>query len=132
MLSNTWEPQRREQRIADILSAIERIERYLCAESRDAFLEDELRQDAVLRQLLIIAEACDKIEAIEQKAMMPIDQKLASRQLAIPWRNIREIGIRIRHMYGTIDPELIWELCGTGTELAKLRSALLAEFPHLQ
>ena len=131
MPSNMWDPQRREQRVVDILASIERIEKYLRAETRNTFLEDELRRDAVLRQLLIIAEACDKIEAIEQKAMLLAGDKLAVRQPTIPWRNIRDIGIRIRHMYGTIDPELIWELCGTGIELRKLRSALLVEFPNL-
>ena len=104
MPSNMWDPQRREQRVVDILASIERIEKYLRAETRNTFLEDELRRDAVLRQLLIIAEACDKIEAIEQKAMLLAGDKLAVRQPTIPWRNIRDIGIRIRHMYGTIDP----------------------------
>ncbi len=104
MPSNMWDPQRREQRVVDILASIERIEKYLRAETRNTFLEDELRQDAVLRQLLIIAEACDKIEAIEQKAMLSTGDKLAVRQPTIPWRNIRDIGIRIRHLYGTSDP----------------------------
>ena len=132
MPSSTWEPNRREQRVVDILAAIARISRYIEGLTREAFLGDDLRQDAVLRQLLIVAEACDKIEAIEQKANLPLENKLAIRQPEIPWRNIRDMGIRIRHMYGSIDPELIWEVCASDTSLAQLRAALLYEFPNLR
>lgn len=127
-----WDPSRREQRVADILAAIDRIGRYIGGLTRETFLGDDLRQDAVLRQLLIVAEACDKIEAIEQKANLPLENKLATRQPGVPWRNIRDMGIRIRHMYGSIDPELIWEVCAGDTSLAQLRTALLHEFPSLR
>jgi len=49
--------------------------------------------------LLIIAEACDKIPEIERKLETP-EGDLESRYSNIPWRAIRNMGIRIRHIYG--------------------------------
>ncbi len=81
-----WNPQRIEQRASDILAAIARIRRHLHRVSAERFLDDELRQDAVARQILVVAEACDKIEELERIAGVATTEKLAARAPEIPWR----------------------------------------------
>ena len=58
--------RRDQQRLADylghILQAIERIERYTEDLGEVAFLEDEMAQDAVIRNLEVIGEASRDIE----------------------------------------------------------------------
>lgn len=41
-----------------IHDAIEHIERYVASVSKEEFLEHEMRQDAVIRQLSIIGDGC--------------------------------------------------------------------------
>lgn len=58
--------RRNSQRLADrlrhIIEAIGRIDRYVCEMDEVAFLKAEMVQDAVIRNLEIIDEACHVIE----------------------------------------------------------------------
>lgn len=129
-MPSNWTPSRREQRAKDIASAVGRIKRYVHGLSADAFLDDELRQDAVARQILIIAEACDKIDEIERKEAIPEPERLAALEPDVPWRAIRDMGIRIRHVYGTVDPEFLWSVAADG-DLDDLQAAILRAFPNV-
>lgn len=82
------------------------------------------------RQILVIAEACDKIEEIERNEMIVESEKLAALEPSIPWRAIRDMGIRIRHIYGTVDPEFLRAVAVDG-DLGDLQSALLRAFPTI-
>lgn len=56
------DPRRLLDYLQHILQAIERIDRYAGGMDESAFLENEMVQDAVIRNLEIIGEACHNIE----------------------------------------------------------------------
>jgi len=83
-MRSNWQPKRIEHRALDILAAIGKIRRYVDGTTRPQFLEDEKTQDAVTRQILVLAQACDKIAAIEGKAGSPLPNRLEARHPEIP------------------------------------------------
>ena len=93
-------PSKRDHRVylEDILAAIGKIEQYTVG-GKSVFLEHEMTQDAVIRQLSIIGEATAKLPAA-MKANEP----------EIPWRSI--VGMRniIIHDYSQIKLQRIWEI----------------------
>jgi len=129
--SNAWQPERKEQRASDILQAIRTIRNYVSGISHEAFLQETMRQDAVARQLLIVAEACDKIPEIERKLEILEADSLESRYSKIPWRAIRNMGIRIRHIYGKENANVLWDTA-TSNDLNDLQEALLTEYPFMR
>ncbi len=90
-----------------------------------------MAQDAVARQILIIAEACDRITEIEEKTAIAPDDRLRARCPDIPWSKIKGLGNRIRHVYGTLDPEMLWESAQSSSDLPPLKAALQTAFPLL-
>ncbi|MCT8338353.1 DUF86 domain-containing protein [Methanoculleus sp. Afa-1] len=84
------------ERLLDILEAIEEIERY-AVQGREAFLQDELVQVWMLHHLQIIGEAA---------ARLPFDLRTASPD--VPWKQV--IGLRniLVHAYFRVDPDEIW------------------------
>ena len=86
------------ERFADILEAIEKIERYV-PRGRQAFEADELFQVWVVRHLQIIGEAASRVSD-ETQAMF----------LAIPWGKM--IGMRhvLVHGYFDIDLDIVWSV----------------------
>lgn len=87
--------------LAHILSAIERIERYTAELGEDEFLDDDLIQDAVIRNIEIIGEASNKI--------LRADQEFAERHSNIPWQIMYTMRNRVSHGYDTVDLELVWK-----------------------
>jgi uncharacterized protein with HEPN domain len=81
--------------VEDILSSIGKIERYTLNLSFEDFLHDELRIDAVVRNLEIIGEASERIHP---------DLKQSS---PIPWREISGLRNKIVHEYFGVDLEII-------------------------
>ena len=63
----------------------------------EEFLENELVQDAVVRNIEIIGEAVKNI---------PEDFK--KKQNEVPWKDIAGMRDRIAHFYFGIDYELVW------------------------
>lgn len=86
-----------EERLRDILEAIERIERY-AARGRPAFEKDELIQNWYVRHLQLIGEAARGLPA-EFRQGVP----------GVPWDKV--IGMRhvLVHDYFGIDLNLIWD-----------------------
>jgi len=85
--------------LTDIGDAIERIERYVTGLSRDAFVNDRLRRDAVERCIEIISEASRRVP-----------EDLKARHPMIPWARIAAIGNVFRHEYDEVSPTLVWEV----------------------
>ncbi len=50
-----------EQYLTDIVEAADAIARFLVGVDKDAFLQDELRQSAVIQKIEVISEAAGKI-----------------------------------------------------------------------
>lgn len=92
--------QRLEDYLAHILEAVERIERYTEDMDEVLFLEDELIQDAVIRNFEIIGEASHNIEThypafAEAHPELPLS-------FAYQMRNA------ISHGYFKVDYEIVW------------------------
>jgi uncharacterized protein with HEPN domain len=95
----------------DILSSIEKIERYTAKMDRDSFIADERTIDAVSLNLQIIGEAVKKVPP-----------ELRDRYPHIEWRKIAGLRDAIAHAYFNIDDEIIWDV--VETKLAELRDCV--------
>jgi uncharacterized protein with HEPN domain len=86
-------------RLEHALEALREARRYAEGHSREALSEDRMRFDAILHQLTVLGEACNRLSE-------------ATRSLApeLPWRSV--IGLRnvIVHEYFGIDDWTIWDI----------------------
>ncbi|OHV75965.1 DUF86 domain-containing protein [Rhizobium sp. LCM 4573] len=98
--------------LADILEAIELIEKALANKSRDEFQQDQILKLAIQRAIEIISEASKHIPS-----------ELLQHAPEIPWRSIRAIGNILRHEYHHIADDVIWDL--TQHDLPPLKAAVL-------
>lgn len=92
------------QRVFDylghILLAIGRIDRYTAGMDEVGFLNSELVQDAVIRNIEIIGEASNNI----QRAA-PV---FAAEHDHIPWQVMYTMRNRVSHAYDKVDLEIVW------------------------
>jgi uncharacterized protein with HEPN domain len=96
----------------DILSSIEKIERYTANMNLDSFIADERTVDAVSLNLQIIGEAVKKMPS-----------ELRDRYPQIEWRKIAGLRDAIAHAYFSIDDEIIWDI--VETKLTDLRDCVV-------
>lgn len=85
--------------LKDILDAITRIEKYTKGLSLSGFKADRLKQDGVIRNLIVIGEAAKGL---------PNDIKSADKD--IDWNKIAGLRDIIVHQYFSIDTEVIWSI----------------------
>ncbi|MHA1300643.1 MAG: HepT-like ribonuclease domain-containing protein [Candidatus Helarchaeota archaeon] len=85
--------------IKDILKAINKIEKYTHKISFKDFIQDELRMDAVIRNLEVIGEAVKNI---------PEDFKY--KQPEIEWKKIAGLRDILIHAYFSIDFDILWDI----------------------
>ena len=84
-------------RLRDILDAARSVERW-AAPGRLVFIEDEMRQAAIVRQLEIIGEAVKKLSQ-ERRLEWP----------GVPWKGIAGQRDVLMHNYNVVDLEKVWE-----------------------
>ncbi len=96
------------KRIGDIVDQIARIEAHVAGMDEAAFRKSPLAQDAVERCLERICEAARKIGD-------GLDEKYPDADFL----NLRRFGSILRHDYGDIDIEIIWELVRSRLPLLK-------------
>ena len=100
---------RERQRLADylghILQAIERIDRYTEDLGEVAFLEDEMAQDAVIRNFEIIGEASHNIEA-----RFP---EFAQAHPELPLAFSYQMRNAVAHGSFKVDLEIVWKTLRT-------------------
>lgn len=101
--------------VSDMLGACAKVERYVRGLDWQAFKNDELTQDAVIRQLEIIGEAGARVSAGFQ-----------SLAADIPWRLIKDLRNVLIHGYASVRLDLVWTIaCEDVPTLRKQLEALL-------
>jgi uncharacterized protein with HEPN domain len=95
---------RRPDRVVDhlynVLTAIDRIEKYVGDRDRARFLENDLIQDAVIRNLEVIGEALHKIEEGEPS--------FRATHVDLPWDEAYGMRNLVSHGYFKVRPEIVW------------------------
>ncbi|MEO8249821.1 MAG: DUF86 domain-containing protein [Burkholderiales bacterium] len=94
------DPRRVPDYLAHIEQAIERIRRYAGGLDEAEFLRSELVQDAVLRNLEIIGEACRNIERH--------DADFAAAHPQLPLAIAYEMRNALAHGYFKVDLRIVW------------------------
>jgi uncharacterized protein with HEPN domain len=84
--------------LADILDSARMIQIYLTGVTRDQFMANLEKQDAVLRRLEIIGEAASRLSPPTQ-GMFP----------NLPFRSMRGMRNIIAHNYGDVDLDQVWK-----------------------
>lgn len=85
--------------LEDILEAIARVERYTSGVDFATFSADEMRVDAVVRNLELIGEAAKNIPQA-QRDLTP----------AIEWRKIAGLRDIVAHQYFNLNLAIIWDV----------------------
>ena len=85
--------------LLDMVLAREKIERFVHGMDGAAFLGDELRQEAILRQLTVLGEAAKNVSS-EFRAAHP----------EIPWRDIGRFRDLVVHRYRRLQLAKVWEI----------------------
>ncbi len=85
--------------LQDVLSAIEKIERYVGELSFEEFAKDDKTTDAVVRNLEIIGEAPKR---------MPSEIK--GKYSSVEWKKIAGLRDILIHAYFGVDLEIVWDV----------------------
>ncbi len=102
----------------DILASINKIQNYMADSSFEDFIKEEMKLDAVVRNLEIIGEASRNIPA-EIKEKYP----------DVEWRKISDFRNILAHEYFGIDNEILWDIVAHKLEPlhSKIQSILRQE-----
>ena len=89
-------------RVRHIFDAIEKILRYTSGMTIDQFRADERTIDAVIRNFLIVGEACRHVPSSARET-----------HPEIPWRLMEGMRHVLVHDYNTVKLDVIWDTIGT-------------------
>jgi uncharacterized protein with HEPN domain len=118
-------PERAQDYLQHILTALERIQRYTVGKSVKDFMEDTLLQDGVLRNLGIMGEAA--------RRLLADSPNFASAHPEIPLAKIYGTRNRIIHGYEEVDLGIVWNLVQFDVpELLPKIAAALKEFEEAE
>jgi len=85
--------------LLDMLIACEKIERFIRGVDGAAFLGDELRQEAILRQLTVLGEAAKNVSS----GFRAIHSE-------IPWQDMARFRDLVVHRYRRLQLATVWEI----------------------
>jgi uncharacterized protein with HEPN domain len=100
--------------LGHILQAVDRIQRYSSATTRDTFLTSEMVQDAVIRNFEVIGEASHNIETRHPE--------FAAAHPELPLAFAYQMRNAVAHGYYKVDLEIVWRTIET--DLPSLRAAV--------
>jgi uncharacterized protein with HEPN domain len=104
--------------LAHIMECIQKIERFTEG-GKERFLQDELIQDAVLRNFEVIGEAAKRLDDV-YRANHP----------EIPWRAIAGLRDVLIHQYEEVDLAKVWAI--VEKDLPSLRQSIADLLPPLE
>ncbi|TRX38356.1 HepT-like ribonuclease domain-containing protein [Flavobacterium restrictum] len=81
-----------------ILEAIDKLELVASTTTREEFLGDWLKQDAVLKNFIVIGEAISQI-----------DEEIKQKFPNVDWRGAKSMRNFIVHEYFSVDNNFVWE-----------------------
>lgn len=85
-------------RVEDILEAIGRIRRYTEGMSEREFRENELVQDALIRNFTVIGEAARHVP-----------EEIEDSHPEVPWTRMRAMRNLVVHEYFGVDLKIVWD-----------------------
>ena len=97
--------------LQDIVEAIKRIESYVQDTNRFQFETDQMRFDAVVRNLEVIGESVKRVP-----------DSIRKNYPSVAWRKIAGLRDRLIHAYFDIDIDIIWDI--VQSELPVLKSEI--------
>jgi uncharacterized protein with HEPN domain len=103
--------QRDPQFLLDMLQSAELIASYTEQVSKDEFIQNVQLQDAVIRRLLVIAEAARRVSEITRQE-----------RFDILWAEINGMRNRLVHEYDDVDFDIVWDV--VQNEIPSLVTAL--------
>ena len=98
------DPQRLRDYLSHIAKAIERIDRYTHEMTEGSFMQDEMAQDAVIRNFEVIGEASRNIEVHHPE--------FAQQHPELPLAIAYQMRNAVAHGYFKVDLELLWKTIG--------------------
>ena len=95
--------------LEDILEAIERIQGYVQDVTREDFETDQMRIDAVIRNLEVIGEAVKQVpDSVREKYP------------SIEWRKIAGLRDVLIHKYFEVNLEIVWSVVQSNISILKI------------
>jgi len=92
-------PRNHKAYLADILDAIDRIEKMTAGMEFDKFSKDSIVQDAVVKNLLVIGEAVKNIPGRKRSGFADVE-----------WKKIAGLRDVLIHAYFNIDNRILWDI----------------------
>jgi uncharacterized protein with HEPN domain len=108
-------PRAWQERVRDILLAMEHVEEDLAGLNLDAFMADGTHVRAVAFDLMAIGEAASHVP-----------QDVQARAPAVPWAEMRAVRNKIAHEYYLLNPRIVWDTATNDLPplVARLRAVL--------
>lgn len=107
---------RDEERLEHVIKHIAKIEKSLANISKDRYLEDDDKKDALDKNLAVIGEACNHLS-----------EDVLSAHPEIPWKDIISLRNRLVHAYARTSYEMLWNIAKKELPLLKVQMGKILE-----
>ncbi len=122
-MSSEYDGNDPKQRLNDIATGLSLIRNFIGGISREEFLEDKMRQYAVVRALEELCEAAYWFTKHENGA------KIRSDHPGVNFARFGSAGNIFRHQYGAVRYDIVWDDIICGPDIAAMEDLLVSEVP---